>query len=106
MLENVEEFCTWGQLVAKEEGCRPDLERTSETFEAFRAILSGGISASHPAFLECCEFFGISHGREKAAKLINGLGYAVKNRELRACDYDLQTLLHGHALRWRGDYLA
>lgn len=92
MLENVEEFRTWGPLVTTEEGFRPDPERAGETFEAFCAMLSGGISASHPALLECCEFLGISRGSEKATKLINGLGYAVDHRELRACDYGAPTI--------------
>ncbi|MEG1214081.1 MAG: DNA cytosine methyltransferase [Leclercia sp.] len=92
MLENVEEFRTWGPLVATEDGFRPDPERTGETFEAFCAMLSGGIPASHPALLECCEFLGISHDSEQAARLINGLGYAVDHRELRACDYGAPTI--------------
>lgn len=92
MLENVEEFRTWGPLVATEDGFRPDPERTGETFEAFCAMLSGGIPASHPALLECCEFLGISHDSEQAARLINGLGYSVDHRELRACDYGAPTI--------------
>ncbi|EHM46058.1 DNA cytosine methyltransferase [Yokenella regensburgei] len=92
MLENVEEFRTWGPLIATKEGFRPDPERTGETFEAFCAMLSGGISASHPALVECCEFLGISHGSKQAARLINGLGYAVDHRELRACDYGAPTI--------------
>jgi len=40
MLENVEEFKTWGPLLAAE--MRPDPARAGETFEAFCGMLSGG----------------------------------------------------------------
>ncbi len=61
MLENVEEFKTWGPLIVSEDGGqRPDPERAGETFEAFCGMLSGGIPAGHPALVECCEFLGIA----------------------------------------------
>jgi hypothetical protein len=41
MLENVEEFKTWGPLLDEE--LRPDPERAGETFEAFVGMLSTGI---------------------------------------------------------------
>jgi DNA (cytosine-5)-methyltransferase 1 len=90
MLENVEEFKTWGPLLAGE--MRPDPARTGETFEAFCGMLSGGVPAVHPALVECCEFLGISPDGEQAQQLINGLGYAVDHRELRACDYGAPTI--------------
>lgn len=93
MLENVEEFKTWGPLIAAEDGgLRPDPDRAGETFEAFCGMLSGGIPAGHPALVECCEFLGIAAGGELAQQLIAGLGYAVDHRELRACDFGAPTI--------------
>nr|WP_312480819.1 DNA cytosine methyltransferase [Kosakonia cowanii] len=90
MLENVEEFRTWGPLLAAE--MRPDPARTGETFEAFCGMLSVGIPAGHPALAECCEFLGIAADGEQAQQLVAGLGYAVDHRELRACDFGAPTI--------------
>ncbi|CZY62363.1 C-5 cytosine-specific DNA methylase [Enterobacter hormaechei] len=111
MLENVEEFKTWGPLLrempfishadrfldefigppqAVEQ--RPDPARAGETFEAFIGMLTTGISADHPALAECCEFLNLSLDSEEAARLVKGLGYAVEYRELRACDYGAPTI--------------
>lgn len=93
MLENVEEFKTWGPLIASADGGqRPDPERAGETFEAFCGMLSGGIPAGHPALVECCEFLGISADGMQAQQLVAGLGYAVDYRELRACDFGAPTI--------------
>ncbi|WP_108701583.1 DNA cytosine methyltransferase [Phytobacter sp. SCO41] len=90
MLENVEEFRTWGPLLAAE--MRPDPERVGETFNAFVSMLSDGISADNPALAECCEFLNIEPGSKQAQRLVAGLGYAVEHRELRACDYGAPTI--------------
>lgn len=90
MLENVGEFRTWGPLLAGE--MRPDPERTGETFEAFIGMLTTGIPVDHPALAECCEFLEIDIHSEQAKRLINGLGYTVEYRELRACDYGAPTI--------------
>ncbi|AXF64161.1 DNA cytosine methyltransferase [Leclercia sp. W17] len=93
MLENVEEFKTWGPLIASDDGGqRPDPARAGETFEAFCGMLSGGISAGHPALVECCEFLGIDADGVQAQQLVAGLGYAVDHRELRACDFGAPTI--------------
>ncbi|MBW9432853.1 DNA cytosine methyltransferase [Atlantibacter hermannii] len=93
MLENVEEFKTWGPLIVSADGGqRPDPERAGETFEAFCGMLSGGIPAGHPALLECCEFLGIAADGVQAQQLVAGLGYAVDHRELRACDFGAPTI--------------
>ncbi|MFS9432796.1 DNA cytosine methyltransferase [Citrobacter sp. C348] len=93
MLENVEEFRTWGPLIESADGgLRPDPLRTGETFEAFCGMLSGGIPAGHPALAECCEFLGITADGELAQQLVAGLGYAVDHRELRACDFGAPTI--------------
>ena len=90
MLENVEEFKTWGPLLAGE--MRPDPARTGETFGAFIGMLTTGIQAGHPALAECCEFLNISPDSEDATRLVKGLGYTVEYRELRACDYGAPTI--------------
>ncbi|AVF01530.1 DNA cytosine methyltransferase [Klebsiella aerogenes] len=90
MLENVEEFKTWGPLLAAE--MRPDPERVGETFRAFVGMLTTGIPVNHPALAECCEFLELSPDSDQAKRLISGLGYDVDYRELRACDYGAPTI--------------
>lgn len=90
MLENVEEFKTWGPLLAPE--MRPDPARTGETFLAFVGMLTTGVPEDHPALAECCEFLDLSPGSEQAQRLVAGLGYDVDFRELRACDYGAPTI--------------
>ncbi|MCU8012226.1 DNA cytosine methyltransferase [Shewanella sp. SM74] len=89
MLENVEEFKTWGPLIGIDtKDQRPDPDRKGETFNAFVSMLSTGIDADHPALAECVETLGLLD----TAKLIKGLGYKVEWRELRACDYGAPTI--------------
>lgn len=89
MLENVEEYQTWGPVVEDENGnCFPCPNRKGETFKAFVAILSTGIDADHPALAECCDILGITD----PTPLIKGLGYQVEWRELRACDFGAPTI--------------
>lgn len=93
MLENVEEFKTWGPLIVSADGGqRPDPERAGETFEALCGMLSGGIPVGHPPQVECCEFLGIATDGDLARQLTVGLGYAVDHRELRACDFGAPTI--------------
>ena len=90
MLENVEEFKTWGPLLAAE--MRPDPDRVGETFQAFVGMLTSGVPVDHPALSECCEFLELSPDSDQAKRLIAGLGYDVDYRELRACDYGAPTI--------------
>lgn len=90
MLENVEEFKTWGPLLAPE--MRPDPARVGETFKAFCAMLSNGIDRAAAGFAEACEFLNISPDSDDASQLVKGLGYKVDYRELRACDYGTPTI--------------
>lgn len=90
MLENVEEFKTWGPLLSGE--MRPDPDRAGETFQAFVDMLSTGVPAEHPSLMECCEFLQLSPDSEQAQQLVAGLGYDVDYRELRACDYGAPTI--------------
>ncbi|SUW63456.1 DNA (cytosine-5-)-methyltransferase [Buttiauxella agrestis] len=93
MLENVEEFKTWGPLLVDENGDqRPDPKRAGETFAAFVGMLGAGIDAGHPALTEACDFLGIEPNSSDALRLVNGLGYDVDSRELRACDYGAPTI--------------
>lgn len=92
MLENVEEFKTWGPVLTLPDGsCKPDPARAGETFEGFLAMLSTGIKEDHPALLEACYFLGIEPDSVLAQKLIDGLGYDIDHRELRASDHDTPT---------------
>lgn len=90
MLENVEEFKTWGPLLADED--RPDPSLAGETFAAFVGMLGAGVPANHPALDEVCEFLLIDRHSPAAQRLTDGLGYAVEYRELRACDYGAPTI--------------
>ncbi|WP_422387794.1 DNA cytosine methyltransferase [Erwinia aphidicola] len=90
MLENVEEFKTWGPLMADED--RPDPARAGETFAAFVGMLGAGVPADNPALDEVCEFLLIDRHSAAAQRLTDGLGYEVEYRELRACDYGAPTI--------------
>lgn len=90
MLENVEEFKTWGPLLTEED--RPDPDRAGETFAAFVGMLGAGVPADDPALDEVCEFLLIDRHSAAAQRLTEGLGYAVEYRELRACDYGAPTI--------------
>lgn len=93
MLENVEEFKTWGPLITAEDGTEhPDPARAGETFAAFVAMLTMGIDAEHPALQECCEVLGIDINSIDAKRLQSGLGYVVDHKELRASDYGAPTI--------------
>ncbi|WP_438437913.1 DNA cytosine methyltransferase [Kluyvera sichuanensis] len=111
MLENVEEFKTWGPLIHTPPKpdlpkalmvdfigpvypgySHPDPDRVAETFNAFVGMLSTGIPAGHPALLECCEFLELSPESEQAQRLVAGLGYDVDYRELRASDLGTPTI--------------
>lgn len=90
MLENVEEFKTWGPVIECPNSGKtmPCPDRKTETFNAFVAMLSTGVDADHPALQECADVLGLVD----TAKLIRGLGYEVEWRELRACDYGAPTI--------------
>lgn len=93
MLENVEEFKTWGPLLTAEDGTEhPDPACAGETFAAFIGMLTTGISPDHPAVAECCEVLNIDAGSDDVRRLVTGLGYVVGHKELRACDYGAPTI--------------
>lgn len=93
MLENVEEFRSWGPLKADKKGnLFPDPAYTGETFRAFIGMLSSGVSPDCPALAEACEFLRIDIDSDDARRLVAGLGYNVDHKELRACDYGAPTI--------------
>lgn len=93
MLENVEEFKTWGPLITAEDGTEhPDPARAGETFAALVGMLTTGIDSQHPALQECCEVLGLDINGAEARRLVSGLGYVVEFRELRASDYGAPTI--------------
>ncbi|MDN0094067.1 DNA cytosine methyltransferase [Yersinia rohdei] len=104
MLENVEEFKTWGPLLTAEDGTEhPDPTRAGETFAAFVGMLTTGIDAEHPALQECCEVLGLDINGADAKRLVSGLGYVVEFKELRACDYGAPTIRKRFFMVMRGD---
>jgi len=93
MLENVEEFKTWGPLIELPDGSfRPDPLRAGETFKAFCGMLSKGVAADHPALDEACEYLEIDRHGPLAQQLQRGLGYDIDHRELRASDHNTPTI--------------
>jgi len=70
----------------------PDPDKKGETFDGFIKALTTGISKKHPALPEIREFlipFLKDDYDEK--KLINGLGYKVEYKELKASNYGAPT---------------
>ncbi|MEQ6971257.1 DNA cytosine methyltransferase [Pectobacterium polaris] len=110
MMENVEEFRSWGPLMTHSNGDQyPDPKRAGETFAAFVGMLSVGVPSDHPALAEACEFLNISIDSDDARRLVNGLGYNVDHRELKASDYGTPTIrkrlfvvarCDGHPVEW------
>ncbi|WP_306331056.1 DNA cytosine methyltransferase [Vibrio injensis] len=101
MLENVEEFMTWGPVVEVEPGkFKPCSERKGETFEAFVKVLTTGLEQNHPAWSEIKEALGDDFPYDK---LVKGLGYTIDYRVLRACDYGAPTIRKRFFLVARND---
>lgn len=90
MLENVEEFLTWGPVITDENGnAKPCKERKGETFKAFVAALSTGLSLDHPAIEDVKTALGDNFDLSRIEK---GLGYNVEWQVLKACDYGTPTI--------------
>lgn len=93
MLENVEEFKTWGPTIIDERGNEiPDPDNKGETFFSFVEMLSTGVERDDPALDEVCEILGFNRNGLEVQKLIKGLGYDVEFTELKACDYGAPTI--------------
>ena len=101
MLENVEEFMTWGPVVETSPGkFKPCPDRKGETFEAFILALSTGLPLTHPAWPEIRDALGESFPYHLIEK---GLGYDVDHQVLRACDYGAPTIRKRFFLVARND---
>ena len=85
MLENVEEFLTWGPVV---DG-KPCKKRKGETFRAFVSALTTGLSLNHPAIADVKNALGDNFDLSVIAK---GLVYNVEWKVLKACDYGTPTI--------------
>jgi DNA (cytosine-5)-methyltransferase 1 len=103
IMENVPEIQTWCPLKEINSQYLPDPERLGETFKAFVAILSNGINKDHPALAEACEFLKIKPESNDFYRLVEGLGYKVAFKELRACDYGAPTIRNRFYLIARND---
>ena len=107
MMENVEEIKTWGPLmeiwIDGHLATVPDPDHKGETFDAFIAMLSTGVSADHAALVEACEFLQVSIDGPEAKRLIEGLGYEIEHRDLVAADYGAPTTRKRFALIARCD---
>lgn len=88
MLENVEEFKTWGPL---DENGEPDKKRAGEFFDVFIGILTTGTDKHSDGFRECLKTLEIKENSILAHKLSKGLGYDIEFRELSGCDYGAPT---------------
>ncbi|MGK0272153.1 MAG: DNA (cytosine-5)-methyltransferase 1 [Cocleimonas sp.] len=93
MLENVEEFLTWGPVV---DG-KPCKERKGETFKGFIKALTTGLELSNSAWKDAYNaLFRCNYNlQEKLTifkKMKNGLGYDVEWKVLKACDYGTPTI--------------
>lgn len=85
-LENVPEFLGWSPL--KKDG-RPDKRYTGRTFKAFVLALTTGLPASHPDVREIYETLGADFPMDR---LVQGLGYKVEWKLIRACDFGAPTI--------------
>lgn len=101
MLENVEEFLTWGPVVEVEEGkFKPCPTRKGETFDAFIKALSTGLDVTHPAWEEIRTALGDDFPYQRLEK---GLGYNIEWNVLKACDYGAPTIRKRFFLVARND---
>ncbi|MGY8872173.1 MAG: DNA cytosine methyltransferase [Pseudomonadales bacterium] len=87
MLENVEEFKTWGPL----KGNMPCPDNKGKTFEGFILALTTGLSPKHPSWQEAICATGIQYNIKEKLKLYRGFGYQVEDKVLSACDYGAAT---------------
>ncbi|WP_232617100.1 DNA cytosine methyltransferase [Marinomonas sp. BSi20584] len=99
MLENVEEFLTWGPVV---DG-KPCKLGKGKTFNSFiKALTTGikpneeltkqsGLKTNHSYWREAVVALGIEHNPKLKLQLSKGLGYQVEWKMLKACDFGVPT---------------
>lgn len=110
MLENVEEFLTWGPVV---DG-KPCKERKGETFKGFIAALTTGLGKESPVYSDIYHAlfkfnYDIKYKLALYKKIRNGLGYEIDWKILKACDFGAPTIRKrlfivarndGEAIKW------
>lgn len=100
MLENVEEFQTWGPLLVDEAGnARPDPAKKGQTFRVFKQMLTTGVPLSEREGSESIEDARaalctgpLALTEDEFARLLDGMHYSVECAELKACDYGTPTI--------------
>ncbi len=100
MLENVEEFQTWGPLLIDEGGnARPDPAKKGQTFRVFKQMLTTGVPLSEREGNESIEDARaalctgpLALTEDEFARVLNGMHYSVECAELKACDYGTPTI--------------
>lgn len=97
MLENVEEFMTWGACIEVSPGkYKPCPTRRGETFNGFIQALTTGVPVGSPVYKDIYHsLFQYNYDIKYKLKLYkaikNGLGYQVDFKVLSACDYGVPT---------------
>jgi DNA (cytosine-5)-methyltransferase 1 len=97
MLENVEEFLTWGPLIKDSNGInKPCSKRKGETYKGFVKALTTGLEVGNPAYKDVYHAlfrlnYDIKYKLALYKKIKNGLGYDLDYRLLTACDYGVPT---------------
>lgn len=87
VLENVEEFTTWGP-VTMGKACP---QKKGVTFDGFKKALTTGITPRHNAWFECVHALGIAYNLKEKLKLTRGCGYKLDHRNLVASDFGTPT---------------
>ena len=102
MLENVEEFLTWGPLNEQNKPCK---DRKGQTFDGFYKALTTGLHPTHPSWNEAVEALGIEKDSASQIKLVKGLGYDVEYKIIRASALGVPTTRKRLYLKARKDGL-
>ena len=100
MLENVEEFQTWGPLMLDGDGhTYPDPAKKGHTFRVFKQMLTTGVPLTEREGNESIEDARtalctgpLAFTDAEFSLALNGMGYAVECAELKACDYGTPTI--------------
>ena len=97
MLENVEEFKTWGPIIETSPGkFKPCPDRKGETFLGFIQALTTGVPVGSPVWKDIYQslfmnVFDIKQKLKIYKKIKQGLGHEVDHKTLHACDYGTPT---------------
>jgi len=100
MIENVEEFKTWGPLDQSNQPCKANQGKTFDSF--VKALKTGlkpnstltampGLTTNHSYWREAVVALGIEHDQKQKLKLSKGLSYQVEWKELKAFEFGVPT---------------